>query len=411
MNAARNRSSRADFDLESGGRPVAAVAQQVLAAGLQPAEQVERRDRAARSRARPAVGVEGDHHRRAVVALGDPRRDDPDHAWMPVRSGEHVGRQVTLLGDLGLGLEADPRLDVAPLGVVAVQLRRDRLRAVRVVGEQQLERDVRAVQPSRGVDPRRETKRQVVLVDLERRDPRHGHQRPQPGVRGGRRAPAVRPGRGGGSRLAVGRRRPPSPARPARGRARGRCPRPAADDAAPRRAWPRRLSRRGRGRDIRTRPDGRSARRAALPSARGRWWSVTTTSTPAARGRGDLVDGGDRAVDRDQEPRPSSGESADRLERQAVAVAAPIRQEPVDVRAELAQAADEHGRRADPVAVVVAVDGDRRARTARGRGSDRRRARCRRTRSADERRRRRGTRSPRPDRRAPGGRGSRRRSG
>ena len=55
---------------------------------VEAAEQVERRDRAARAGA--LVAVERDQHRRAVVALGDPRGDDADHARVPALAGEHV---------------------------------------------------------------------------------------------------------------------------------------------------------------------------------------------------------------------------------------------------------------------------------------------------------------------------------
>ena len=76
-----------------------------------------------------------------------------------------------------------------------------------------------------------------------------------------------------------------------------------------------------------------------------------------ARGR-DLLDGGDRAVDGDQQVGPAGGEPLDGRHRQAVAVVDPARQVPVDFGAERAQRADEHGGGGDAVDVVVAVDGD-----------------------------------------------------
>ena len=115
------RRARRRAIVQPGGRAVAAVALEVLGAGVQPGEQVERRDASApsrcrgRRRARPA--------RRAVVALGDARGDDPDHARVPVlarRARTRCARPRSR--DLGLGLEQDPRLDRAPLGVGVVEL-------------------------------------------------------------------------------------------------------------------------------------------------------------------------------------------------------------------------------------------------------------------------------------------------
>ena len=77
--------------------------------------------------------------------------------------------------------------------------------------------------------------------------------------------------------------------------------------------------------------------------------------------RRDLGDGGDRAVDGDQQVGPARGEPLDRRGGEAVAVVDAARQVPVDVGAERPQGADEDRGRADAVHVVVAVDGDPRA--------------------------------------------------
>ena len=82
---------------------------------------------------------------------------------------------------------------------------------------------------------------------------------------------------------------------------------------------------------------------------------------PRGAGGGDLVDRGDRAVDRDEQLRPARGEPLDRAEREPVAVVDPAREIPVDVGADRAQRAHEHRGRAHPVDVVVAVDRDPRA--------------------------------------------------
>ena len=165
-------------DRHAGRGPVPAVALQVLRARVQPAQQVERRDRAARAGA--LLAVQRDQHRGAVVALGDPRRDDPDHARVPALGRQHVGVGRRVLGHQRLGLEADPRLHVAALGVHAVELLRDRLRALAVLGEQQLEPGVRAVQPPGRVQPRPQPEADRGRVDEARVHAGDVHQRAQP---------------------------------------------------------------------------------------------------------------------------------------------------------------------------------------------------------------------------------------
>ena len=96
-------------DRQPGGGAVAAVAQQVGARGIEPAEQVESRDRPARAGA--LVAVECDQHRGAMMALGDPRGDDPDHARMPTVGGEHVGRRAG--GDSATSFSASNRIRVS----------------------------------------------------------------------------------------------------------------------------------------------------------------------------------------------------------------------------------------------------------------------------------------------------------
>ena len=142
------RAERLDLvagDRQARCRLVAAVAGEVVRSGVQAAEQVERRDRAPGAGA--LVAVEGDQDRRAVVALGDPRGDDPDHAGVPALGRQHERVAGRVLGDQRLGLEADPGLHVASLGVDEVELVRDGPRAVLVLGQQELEARVGAVQP------------------------------------------------------------------------------------------------------------------------------------------------------------------------------------------------------------------------------------------------------------------------
>ena len=79
--------------------PVAAVALEVLGARVQPGQQVEAGDAAARAGAR--VSVEAHDHRGPVVALDDPRGDDPDDARGASRRRQHVGAALALLGAPG----------------------------------------------------------------------------------------------------------------------------------------------------------------------------------------------------------------------------------------------------------------------------------------------------------------------
>ena len=163
------------LDLARGDRAarrgaVAAVALKVARAGVQAAEQVEGGDRAAGAGAglarRLRLGAgQRDHHRGPVVALGDPAGDDPDHARVPALAGEHVRGTIAELRGLRLGLEQDPLLGEAPLGVGGVELARDRVRAVSVLGEHQLDAGVGAVQAPGGVDPRRQPEADHPGVD------------------------------------------------------------------------------------------------------------------------------------------------------------------------------------------------------------------------------------------------------
>jgi hypothetical protein len=187
------RSERLDLgarDAAAGGGAVPAVAQQVLGARVEPREQVEGGDRAARAGA--LVAVEGDEHARPVVALGDARGDDPDDAGMPAVGGQDVCGLLAGLADLRLGLEEDPRLGVAALGVGPIELVGDRRRALGVVGEHELEPGIGAIQAPGRVDPRRQAKADRPRIERAGIDARDAQQRPDPGpLRGGQRAQAL----------------------------------------------------------------------------------------------------------------------------------------------------------------------------------------------------------------------------
>ncbi len=100
----------------------------------------------------------------------------------------------------------------------------------------------------------------------------------------------------------------------------------------------------------------------------GRWWSVTIDLEAERLRLGDLLDGGDPAVDGEHEPAAVFGEPRDRGAGDAVALLEPARQVPLDLRAELPERQDGERGRADAVDVVVAVHADTRA--GRDRGAD-----------------------------------------
>ena len=285
---------------------------------------------------------------------------------MPALAREHVRRRLGPAGgradlrDLGLGREQDLRLDVAALGVDRVELGGDRAGPRDVGREQQLQPRVGAVQPPGGVDPRGEAEADRARVDAARVDARHVHQRLQPGLaRRGQRPqpgphePPVLPH----ERHAVGHRgeRDEVEVRVggARIQARGLEQRPREQVRDAGRAQLR----------ARVAADARvHDRRVGQPPVGARRVVVGDHDVHPGRPRGgDLLDRGDRAVDRHQQLGPARGEPLDGREREPVPVVDPARQVPVDLRAERPQRAHEHRRGADPVDVVVPVDGDPRA--------------------------------------------------
>src|SRR6266566_1954189 len=79
---------------------------------------------------------------------------------------------------------------------------------------------------------------------------------------------------------------------------------------------------------------------------------------PARASLGDLLDGGDPAVDGEDEPAALVGESREGLALHAVALLEAARKVPLHVCAELAEHEDGERRRADAVGVVVTVHAD-----------------------------------------------------
>ena len=238
-------------------------------------------------------------------------------------------------------------------------------RARRILGQQQLEPGVGAVQAPGGVDPRREAE-----ADRRRRRPRPGPRGRPPSARAARacgcRASARSPARTSArfsstQRHDVGDRGERDQVEVLVGERRilARAPR-----AAPARACARPPVAHSSGHGL---PPSRGCTIGAsgsAPSARGVWWSVTTTSSPAARAAATSSTAviAQSTVTSRSVPRAASRSTVAGGE--PVAVVDPARQVPVDVGAERAQRAHEHGGRGHAVDVVVAVDGDPRPRAA-----------------------------------------------
>src|SRR6185312_15232012 len=105
-----------------------------------------------------------------MVALDEARRDDPDHARMPVLAREYVrsalpARRRAQRRELAFGVGEDAQLGLAPLVVGAVELGRDLMGARGVPGEQQLQAGVRAVQASCRVQAGRQSESDSALID------------------------------------------------------------------------------------------------------------------------------------------------------------------------------------------------------------------------------------------------------
>nr|WP_230316072.1 hypothetical protein [Conexibacter sp. W3-3-2] len=243
---------------------------------------------------------------------------------------------------------------------MAVELLGDPLGAVLVGRQQQLQRGVGPGDAPGGVQPRRETEADVGRVHRRRVHPRDAHQRAQARLAGGgERAepladePAV---------LAVQRHA----VRDCRQR-----------DEVEVRVGARRVAAGGavhgdgelvgdRGRaevPERVAADPRVDEQRVGQHAVGPGRVVVGDDhvDPGRPGGGDLVDRGDRAVDRDQQLRPAGAQAVDRGVREAVAVGLPVGQEVVDRGLPGVQGAQQDRRRGHAVDVVVPVDRDPRA--------------------------------------------------
>ncbi len=159
-----------------------AVAQQPLGAGGHAGQQVEGRDAAPRTLGH-AVGLAQQDGGPAGL-LDDARRDDADHAGVPVGRRQHDRRRQRL-GQPGEGLAQDDRLDLLALGVERPETLRQRQGRGAVGGAEQLD-DLRGVlEAPGGVQTRRQAKADGRRVDVV--GPRLAHLE-QGGQAGPRRA-------------------------------------------------------------------------------------------------------------------------------------------------------------------------------------------------------------------------------
>ncbi len=160
---------------------VPAVFDQEVRLGGDARADVHPRHRARRSARRLAV-VQGEHHRRLAVLLHQPRGDDPDHARVPVRPGQH---QPLELQQRGVGAHRVQRrcvnlvLDLLALVVQPFELVGDLLGGRHVVRGQKLDRQARVRQPPQRVQARPHLEADCVRREVRRVDLRGGHQRLQ----------------------------------------------------------------------------------------------------------------------------------------------------------------------------------------------------------------------------------------
>ena len=350
----RNASSSAARDLDPGRGAVAAVADEVLGAAIERGEQVEAGDAAARAAA-AALRVEGDEHDRPPEALGEARGDDPDHARMPALAGEHQPGRVGDARRAARRARASPRredlaLDLAALAVGALELDRDLLRALGILGEHQLDPGVRPVEAPGRVDPRPEPEAEVALVEPLGDDGGRGEQGPHP-----RPARLARLGEAAADERAV--------LAPQRDQVRDRRQGNQVELGL------HRLAAVERGRELVGDPGGAELRERVAGDDRVQDRAVGELGArlvvvgddhvdPGRPRRGHLGDRADPAVGGDEELGPARRQCFDRRGGQAVSVAHPVGDQPVAVGTEAAQRPNRDRGRADAVDVVVTVDGD-----------------------------------------------------
>src|SRR6266540_3922601 len=341
-------------DRQPCGCTMAAEALEVVCAGGKRAVEVEGRDRAAGSLPEPLRACDQDHG--PVVALDEPRRDDSDHAFVPVLAPHHVSALTAFrlrpVLDLRDRCPQDLVLDGLPVTVQLLEPVGEAARLLTVFGQEQLERGPGMPKPARGVDPGREAEGDGPCIDCCGIDARDLHQRPQSGLL--RSCQPSQPSDRQRAVLAHER-----------------------DDIRDRRQGnevelaPQRVGVRAEQRLAELVDDpGATELGEGIPGGTRRDDRTVRELFPRAVMVGDdhvqpelarvvnLFHRGDAAIDREDQTAAFLGQTLERLPADAVALVEPARQMPFDLRSELAQYEDgEHGR-ADAVDVVVTVDAD-----------------------------------------------------
>ncbi len=124
--------------------------------------------RAARALADRAV--KRDDAGRAVVAFLEPARDDADDAGMPALArDEDQQRAAAAVLDLRDRLRQNARLDLAPLGVVGVELLRQARASSGSSVDEQPRAEIGRADPAAGIDPRPQDEAGVIGADRARR--------------------------------------------------------------------------------------------------------------------------------------------------------------------------------------------------------------------------------------------------
>ena len=243
-NAARKASTSERGDRQARRRLVAAVAEQVPGARVQAAEQVEGADRAARSRCPPRRRARSGSPGGGGARRSARRRSRSRPGCQPSAASTSARPS----GCSATSASASKRIRVSTSRRSALTRSSscgDGLGALAVLGQQQLEPGVGAVQAPGGVQPRAEPEADRGLVEPARVHARDVHQRAQPDLARARQRPQALRGRAGGSRPAAARRRRRWPARPGPGPRRPAPGPPPRRPAAPARACGRRPPRTG----------------------------------------------------------------------------------------------------------------------------------------------------------------------
>ena len=174
------------FQLQPGRRPVPTEAAEMLRTGIEPREQIEAANAAPRSAPR-TLTIERNHHHGPVVALDQPRGDDPNHARVPVPTGDNQARSLPQplrqIPQRHLSRVGNLPLRRPPLAIGTVQLDGNLGRPSLILGEEKLNPRIGAIKPPSRIDPRSKTEAQIALVEpghlaFGRRDQRP-HTRPR----------------------------------------------------------------------------------------------------------------------------------------------------------------------------------------------------------------------------------------